>query len=395
MSLQNPARREPVVPRTFSEAAAALAGAAAQRRPVRFVGGGSKLDWGCPTAPGALRIHTGELNRVIVHPERATATISAGTPLARVQATLARGGMMLALDPPLGRRGQRSATIGGVVAAADAGPLSHRYGPPGAQLEGVTVALSDGTILSTGPRGGYTQDGHNLTRLTAGSFGTLGLILELEVRLEPLPFGTFTALASSDDPAKLLGGATALALEHTDLQALDYAWRDGRGGLLAQLAGEHAAERAAQVVSTLRSCGLDDASVRADDASLWARQRAGQRAPDPSLERSGGLALLRVAHHPDELGAIIRLADTAGATAVGRAARGVSYLTLTADQIAPVRAALPEGSSGVALDLPLAQRSEIDPWAFAGSPHAALMQAVRARFDPHGICNPGLFDWGG
>ncbi|MDE3130075.1 MAG: FAD-binding oxidoreductase, partial [Acidobacteriota bacterium] len=223
---------EGLVPQSFSEAAAALRGAAAQGRPVRIVGGGTKLGWGAPAPPGALQLHMAHLSRVVIHEDRRSATINAGTPLLRAQTLFARDGLMLAIDPQLGLAQSRAATVGGVLATADSGPLSHRHGPPRDQLQGLTVALSNGTIIRTRSRGGHLQEGLDLGCLFTGSFGTLGLILAVDVRLLPLPGQTATALATAANPELLQAAAERIAQEHPQLQALDVAWRGSRGGLL-------------------------------------------------------------------------------------------------------------------------------------------------------------------
>ena len=372
-----------VVPRSFSEAAATLAAAADQGRPVRMVGGATKLEWGASGPAGALHLHTGHLSRVIVHEDGMTATINAGTPLARAQGMLARSGMMLAVDPQLGLGPKPAATVGGVVATADAGPLSHRHGAPAEQLLGITAALGDGRLVRTGPRTDHVQEGFDLTRLLTGSFGTLGVILAVDVRLCPLPGMTATALATSSDPRRLRDAAEQIALVHDDLEAFDLAWHAGRGGLLAQLAGDAAEARAQKVATTMRDCELEGAAVRTDDAGLWARQRAGQRSAEQ--------ALLRVTHRPGTLDQILGLADGVDATVVGRAALGTVYLTLAPQGIARVRAGLPPGSSAVALDLPPTARADVDPWGLAEGPELSLMREIKARYDPAGVCNPGIF----
>ena len=374
---------EAVVPRSFSEAAAALGAAAAQERPVRVVGGGTKLGWGAAAPPRALRFHMAHLSRVVIHEDGVSATINAGTPLVRAQATFARAGTMLAADPQLGLGGAPAATVGGVVATADSGPLSHRYGPLREQILGVSVALSDGSIVRTGPRTDHVQDGLDLTRLFTGAFGTLGLILAVDVRLHPLPARTASALGTTSSPDQLRDAATMIAHAHPELEAFDLAWRGGRGGLLAQAAGEDAATQARAAAQTMRASGLEDAAVRTDDAGLWARQRAGQRSAEH--------ALLRVQHPPAQLAGIIRLADAAGATVVGRAALGVSYLTLDAPQITALRAQLPPGATAVALDVPATARGAVDPWNMAEGPELELMRDLKRKFDPAGICNPGVF----
>lgn len=372
-----------VIPRSFSEAAATLAGAAAQKRPVRVVGGGTKLGWGGATPPRALRLSTTQLDGVVVHDDGITATLNAGTPLVRAQAILGRSGLMFAADPQLGLGQRPAATVGGVVATGDAGPLSHRFGTIADQLVGITAALSDGTLIRADPRSGREQDGLDLTKLLTGSFGTLGMILAVDIRLRLLPGETATALGTSDDPGLLRDAVEVVSARHGDLEAFDVAWVGGRGGLLAQLGGDEAHTRAAGVVETLRACGMEGTTVRVEDAGLWARQRAGQR--------SAVRAVLRVTVRRRELDAVLALADEVGATLVGRAARGIAYLTLDVDRIVAARAGLPAGSAAVVLDLPGGARSAVDPWNVGDGAELEMMRGIKAGFDPAGVCNPGLF----
>lgn len=372
-----------VVPHSFSDVAAALADAARAERPVRIIGGGTKLGWGGVAAPRALNLQMAHLSRVAIHEDGGSATINGGTPLVRAQTTFARSGMMLAADPQLGLGRLPAATIGGIVATADSGPLSHRHGPLRNQIIGITVALSDGSIVRTGPRKDHVQDGLDLARLFAGSFGTLGAILAVDVRLLPLPGATATTLATARSAEQLAAAAELVADAHPRLEAFDFAWRDGRGGLLAQVAGAEAEARATAVASTMSRSGLDDATVRSDDAGLWARQRAGQR--------SAHRALLRVHHRPDQLASVLYAADAGGATVVGRALLGIAYLTVDVSQIATVRSALPDEASALALDLPGSARGAVQPWNVAEGPALELMRELKGEFDPAGVCNPGVF----
>jgi glycolate oxidase FAD binding subunit len=379
---------ETVVPHSFSDAAAALANAADQGRAVRIVGGGTKLGWGGATPPRALHLQMAHLSRVTIHDDGTSATINAGTPLVRAQATFARSGMMLAADPQLGLGRAPSATAGGVFATADSGPLSHRHGPLRNQILGITAALSDGSIVRTGPRTDRVQEGLNIARLFTGAFGTLGVILAVDVRLRPFPGRTASTLGTAASPEQLSAAAGLIARQHPELEAFDYAWRGGRGGLLAQLtadpvSGELSEARAKLVAQTMRSCGLDDPTVRTDDAGLWARQRAGQRSADR--------ALLRVNHRPQQLDSVLYAADAGEATVVGRAALGIAYLTLDVAQIAPVRAALPDDATAVALDLPAGARGAVRAWNVPEGPELELMRELKVQFDPAGICNPGVF----
>jgi glycolate oxidase FAD binding subunit len=373
-----------VTPRSPSEAAAALAGAAAERRPVRISGGGTKLGWGATVQADALRLRTEQLNRVMIHThDPTTATLGAGTPLAHAQAQLARSGMMLAIDPQLGLGLSPAATVGGVIATADSGPLSHGYGPTREQVIGVTLALINGKVLQSGPRNDAPRTGYDLAKLVTGSFGTLGVLLSVEVRLHPLPSQTATAFGSTSDPELLGGAAVTLAQALPGMQAFDVAWRGGYGGLLAQFAGSDASARAAAAVAAIRATGLGQVDSRADDRSTWVSQRAGQRSADR--------AVLRVHAKRSQLGTVLRLAAGAEADVVGRAALGVSYLTLNVSRIATVRAGLPGGCSAVVLDLPQSARGAVDSWDIQQGPELELMRQIKLSFDPIGVCNPGVF----
>lgn len=377
----------PHAPQTMEEAAAALAAATADGHRVRIVGAGTKLGWGRPGVRADVELHTTGLDRIVEHNAGdMTATVQAGVPLATAQRAFAAAGQMLAIDPPLGAAGPGAAgpTIGGVVATGDCGPLRHRYGSPRDLVVGMTVALSDGTIARTGGKVIKNVAGYDLAKLFSGSFGTLGLILSVNVRLHPLLAPSVTALGATGDPAALTAAAMRLAAAPLEFEALDVAWRHGRGGLLARCAGPQAARRARRAARLIAETGLTGVDVAEPDGELWERQRAGQR----SLER----AVVRIATAPGGLTAVISAADACEATLVGRAAQGSSFLEVDPAAVTRLRDLLGAGVPAVVLDAPAPLRAELDPWgAAAAEPALGLMRRVKARFDPAGTCNPGLF----
>jgi glycolate oxidase FAD binding subunit len=370
-------------PTTFEQAAAELAQATAQGQTVRIRGGGSKSAWGRLTSDPPIELATAALDRILEHnPGDFTAIVQAGTPLARVQDELAGEGQMLALDPPLGTNG-RKATIGGVFATGDSGPLRHRYGAPRDLVLGVTVALADGTIAKAGSKVIKNVAGYDLGKLFTGAFGTLGLILSVCVRLHPLPVHTASALGATADPDVLDAAARTLSKAPLELESLDVAWRGGRGGILARCAGAEAVRRARRVATMLGDAGLTGIDVADDDTDLWARQRAGQRSVDG--------VLVRVASRPSALAAVLRSADAAGGTLVGRATLGTSYIAVEPAATRGLLEALPARATAMLLDAPEELRGEIDPWGATTAASLELMRRVKARFDPTGVCNPGIF----
>ncbi len=378
-------------PRTFEQAAAALAKAAREGQAVRILGAATKLDWGAPTPPPDLELRSTGLDEIVEHNAGdLTAVLQAGVPFARVQEMAASAGQMLALDPPpadrvtpTGAGEDRGATIGGVFASGDSGPLRHRYGAPRDLVLGMTVALSDGTIARSGGKVIKNVAGYDIAKLFSGSFGTLGMILSVSVRLHPLPARTATTIGAGADPELLAGAARALASAPLELESLDVQWRGGRGGLLARSGGAEAVRRAQRVAQLMRSVGLQAVDVVDNDAELWARQRAAQRSHD--------LAILRVAGRRTALAAVLRATEHCGGGLVGRAALGSSYIKVDPEVVVGLRDALPSGTFTTLLDAPAALRAQLDPWGTAEGAELALMRSVKARFDPSRACNPGMF----
>ncbi|HEY3728785.1 MAG TPA: FAD-binding oxidoreductase [Solirubrobacteraceae bacterium] len=369
-------------PRTHEEAAAALAAASAEGLSVRIVGGATKLGWGHVTDPAAIELHTSGLDRILEHNAGdLTAELEAGVRLAEAQRAFAEHGQMLALDPPLG--GDPGATIGGIVATGDCGPLAHRYGGPRDLVVGARLALSDGTIAHSGGKVIKNVAGYDLAKLFVGSFGTLGLILSVNVRLHAMPAATTTALGSSGDCQALAAAALGLSSAPLELAALDVAWRGGQGGLLARCDGPQARRRGERAARLMADLGLERTEVTADDQGLWERQRAGQR--------SSSQALVRISTRPSTLASLLRAADACAGTVVGRAALGSIYVELDPDAVGRLREELPPGTVSTVLDAPPATRAELDPWGPAQRPAIELMRRVKMRFDATGTCNPGLF----
>jgi glycolate oxidase FAD binding subunit len=170
----------------------------AQRRGLKVSprGGGTKADWGEEVERVDLVLSTLGLNRVLEHAAGdMTVTVEAGCTVAALQEAVARQGQRLALDPLWPER----ATVGGVLAANDSGPLRAAYGSLRDLVLGVTVALPDGTLARSGGKVVKNVAGYDLPKLMVGAFGTLGVITQATFRLHPLPdtMRTFRFLAPS------------------------------------------------------------------------------------------------------------------------------------------------------------------------------------------------------
>jgi glycolate dehydrogenase FAD-binding subunit len=371
-------------PGTPEEAADLLKALGAEGRAVRVRGGGTK-PWGAPGDAVEIEIATDGLDRVLEHNEGDfTAVLEAGMPFARAQAMFAETGQMFALDPPLGDG--EAATLGGVLATADSGPLRHRYGGVRDLVVGITVALSDGSLAKAGGRVIKNVAGYDLGKLFAGSFGTLGLAVGVALRLHPRPTETATAWGASDDAGALARAAAALAALPLEADCLDVAWRNGAGQVLVRFGGAAAERQAAAVADRLRAAGLDDVRASADDDALWAAQRDGQRSRDG--------AVLKVSGRPADLPTVLAAARDAGAQVVGRAALGLAWVRVEGDDLASraeaVRGAVAPRACTLQ-DAPEAVRTALAPWAEPDPGALVVMRRVKERFDPARIFNPGSF----
>jgi glycolate oxidase FAD binding subunit len=339
---------------------------------VRVRGGGTKSEWGPPVGCD-VELYTASLDQVVEYDAGdLTAVLQAGVPLAVAQEQFAADDLELALDPPP----VAGATIGGVVAAADSGPLRHRFGAARDLVLGVRVALPDGTVARAGGKVIKNVAGYDLAKLFAGSFGTLGAIVEVAVRLHPKR-PTASAAAVADDPDELARLASVLTHARHDAHAIDVAWRGGRGGVLARYAGD---EAVAQAREAAREVGGD---VVEDDARAWADQRRGQR----------GELVVRVSATQSRLADAFRAADALEGSVVGRAALGLLWVRLPASAgasgVRSLREALAPAPC-VLLDAPEDVRASVDVWGFSDGPELTLMRRVKERFDPADTMAPGL-----
>jgi glycolate oxidase FAD binding subunit len=344
------------------QSASEVAAALRESGGVRVVGGGTKLGWGRPVEAPELSV--GELDAIVEHNEGdLTAILQPGVRLAEAQETFAKAGQMLALDPP-----GDGATIGGVIATGDSGPVRHRYGGPRDLVLGVQVALPDGSLARAGSKVIKNVAGYDLAKLMTGAYGTLGVVTEVSVRLHPAPQQSLTVVVRRDEPRALAEAAIELTHRPLEAERLDLRWEGDGGAVLVQLCGPSAPDRAASI----------DGDVVDDDAELWAAQRAGQRGP----------VVLRVSTTQQGLADVLAAAREHGALCVARAAHALAWLRLEAADAELVTALRARLGACVLLDAPAELRRTVDPWGpLSAEP---LMRRVKARFDPYDTLNPGL-----
>ena len=415
-------------PASVAEASAVMRVAAEQALTVVPRGSGSRLDWAAPPRGCDLVVDTLRLDQVLEHAAGdLVARVQAGAGMRQLGEVLAAAGQQLALDPapgegpagqePAGAEPAGTGTVGGTLATGTAGPRRLRYGTPRDLVIGITVVRADGTVASSGGKVVKNVAGYDLGKLFAGSYGTLGLIVEAVFRLHPLPAAVTYTTVEAAGPAEARRMVAAAAGSQLAPTAVEIS-RAGRGhpvhvGVLLEGDPAGVGERA----TYLR--GLLGAGARSspDTPGWWG-------STGPRDGRGGAGTLIRVGFWAAALPAVLAAIDGAAVAGgldplvAGAAGAGVIYVALGAGAhpaavaafVASLREALARGAadarpasapvpdsppvlaSAVVVHAPAAVRELADMWGPV--PGLPLMRAVKNQFDPGHRMAPGRFAGG-
>mgnify|MGYP005845207261 FL=1 len=317
-----------------------------------------------------------QLNRVIEYqPADLVITVEAGASLGSVQALLRERGQWLPWDPPA----SDGATIGGLLASAAWGPLRLGYGGPREWLLGMQVVLGDGRAVQSGGRVVKNVAGYDTHKLHLGAYGTLGVIATATFKVAPLPetFVSLRVTCSTVDEA----WQVAEALRRPPLQPVGLVITISDTIMLqAQLAGVAAAVERQLALATAACSTVTDLTVEhnyralphtayppASATSLILRIGVPDSALPVAMAALATVTPESVTVFPG-LGLIIACCPQTAAT----------YLSVLRQELA--------GAGGYAVVEYSPVR--IERWG-PPPPTIDLMRALRQRWDPAGILNPG------
>ncbi|MBW8483570.1 FAD-binding oxidoreductase [Actinomadura parmotrematis] len=351
-------------PASVEEAAAVMRAAAEHGLAVLPQGAGTRAHWGPPARRRDLVLDTRRLDRLVEHAAGdLVVKAEAGLPMGRLAAALAERGQRLALDA------DPASTVGGTVATGAAGPLRLLYGTPRDLVIGLTLVRADGEIARSGGKVVKNVAGYDLGRLFAGSYGTLGLIVEATFRLHPRPAVSAYVTASYTDPDAAHAAVQAVLHSPVHPSAVEVA--AGGGGIAVGVLAEGATDRSGAVAALLGPGASADASPPA----WWGR-------------RPGGGILIEVTGRPTDLPRLLRAAPALAWSASGH---GWTALPEDADP-APLLAALRAIGGAVVRTGPARVMQGPDVWG--PLPALPLMRRVKDQFDPGHRLSPGRFAGG-
>jgi glycolate oxidase FAD binding subunit len=377
-----------------SEAALAEAVRAADG-PLRIRGGGTR-PVGRPVQGTPLELS--DLSGIELYaPGALTVVVRAGTPLAELEAALAEENQRLAFEPMdhralLGTSG--TPTIGGVVAANASGPRRVQGGACRDFLLGVRFVDGGGNIVKNGGRVMKNVTGYDLVKLMAGSWGTLGVLTEVSLKVLARPQAECTLVArglEADAAVRRLSAALGSPFDVSGAAHLD-AEPGGAARTLVRIEGLGASVDYRR--DRLRAGVLDgfEPVEGEDSAALWREVR------DVTPFAGAPGAVWRVSVKPSD-GPVLSRALTAGSTrhrALYDWGGGLVWLLVEEGGDAGAAAIRAEvarlGGHATLLRAPGALRAEVPAFPPQPPALAALERGLRQRFDPRGILNPGLMD---
>jgi glycolate oxidase FAD binding subunit len=348
-------------------------------------------------------------------PDDLTVSVEPGIRLGSFQEFLSRRGLWIPLDPP----GGAGSTLGGIVATNASGPLRLRYGAPRDMVLGMKIATVEGKVIKTGGRVVKNVAGYDLAKLMIGSYGTLGVIVEINFKLYPLPSRRVTrafratnlsiardfrrkVLDSPLSPSRMIlldpggsaivraGAPLARPAEHYEI------WIEFAGS-------EAVTHRSLTMIEGIAaSAGLAGYPLEEGAADGgWSRladfAAPGRRGPEDVLLK----ASLPLSRAEEFIGCSLR---EAGAAKVGHAACvqlgvGIVHLCLTPEERASEllaitgrirQAAVQRGGSLTVLHCPAGMKKNMDVWGTEPDDFP-LMQRLKETWDPNGTLSPGRF----
>ena len=368
-------------------------------------------------------VSTRRLNRIIEHePADLVAVAEAGVTLTVFNSTLAQKRQWLPVDPP---DDNESATIGGVVATGMGGAQQFGYGPPRRHVIGMKVVLADGSLIKVGGRVVKNVAGYDLCKLFTGSCGALGVIVEINFKLRPLPFETISVFIHGEREALLRDARAvidaplfpvAVELLSPGL-ALEARISEGRDHvLLLRFAGSlnavtHQVESACELA---RKQDGNRPAILANDVTLW------QSIAGFSAQFRDDL-VWRVGLRPSDVASFLARLDEAGRgdrssalmwqaglgdgriRVIYRLQRGANKSDATAqDALSHMESFGAQARAlGGALTLEQTPGEPVEPIKIGNRMPAAetfgaaagIMQRIKQQLDPQGILSPGRFEF--
>ena len=373
-------------------------------------GSGTKLGVGNPPEQVDLVLSTSRLDQVLEYePADLTVTVEAGIRLATLQEGLAKHGQYLSLDPPYADR----CTIGGMTATNASGPSRLRYGSTRDLVLGMRVVQSSGTVVKSGGKVVKNVAGYDLSKLYLGSFGTLGVIAEVSLKLQPLPELERTVLLTFTETGEAINVASEIAGSQLLPTFLNLFVNGAplteapEPCLLIGLDGHP--ETVEWQIDAIKTMAQQNANIGVEVYEGQQQELRASMCAFPEDESASPIVIcranLRMTDVEGFVNTVLDVNESAAwrVRAMGLMGNGIVYVVFSdfpdgdvpvqhvADTVASLRDTTANvGGNLIVESAPTTLKGQIDVWGSVGRSFE-LMKAIKTRLDPIGLLNVGRF----
>ncbi len=403
-----------VLPTSVEQLAAALALANEQGWAVAVRGSGSLADYGSVPRRLDVVLSMERMPAAIDHaPGDMTVTVSAATTLGALQETLAKAGQWLPVDPPLASK----RTLGGVLATGLTGPLGQTYGGWRDMVMGMKVMGPDGVVAKSGGKVVKNVTGFDVHKTHTGALGTLGVILEASLKVQPLPKKDMTMAALFPDMRQAITASLEALAQPWGPQVLEVGLiglnrRGEDGGILPPLCNVYSRFMGSEQGLERRLGSYEQAAERmGGQARMAGRHMASQTwqwLADFGWDADAGVGLLvRLGCLPSRVGELtggveeMARREEHQASLLAGPGRGVvkaffpglkwGDASVTGKTVEALRG-LAAGVQGYAVveRCQLPAKAQLDVWGDPGQ-GLVLMRRLKEQMDPKGTLNSGRY----
>jgi glycolate oxidase FAD binding subunit len=397
-------------PRDAKEVEEAVRWALGNDKPLELVGQGTKRTVGRPSQTDLTLDLSGLTGVTLYEPAELVLSARAGTPIAEIEALLEKNNQELAFEPMdygrlFGGDADRS-TLGGVIAANLSGPRRIKVGAARDHFLGFTAVTGRAETIKSGGRVVKNVTGYDLCKVLAGSWGTLGAMTDITVKVLPRAETEATVLIAGLDDARACAAMAAAMGSSCDVSGAAHlpdhvaSWFDGlpnpEASTVFRLEGftPSVTRRKETLTGLMKNFGavaiLDEKASR----TLW---RGIRHAKPFTEEATRARPLWRISVAPSR-GHEIAAAITPAAQMFYDWAGGLVWVAMPfvdePDAAAIRGATAAVGGHATLIRAPAAVRAVVDVFAPEEAASRALSKRVKESFDPKGVLNPGRM-WAG
>jgi glycolate oxidase FAD binding subunit len=370
---------------------------------ILILGKGSKLNWGNLREKCDLVISTEKLNAIVDHSVGDfTITVGGGITLASLQNYLKEFNQYLPVDPVF----PEFATIGGIIATADGGSLRHKYNGIRDLILGISFVRNDGEIAKAGGKVVKNVAGYDLMKLLTGSYGSLGIITEVTLRLYPLLKNTQTVFISGDSNKidqviKLLRNSLLTPVK-ADLLSASLVKDLALGnevGLLVQFQGilESIQSQGFQLENMAKNLGLK-VDFYGENQGDDIYQKINHLLTSPNFDNFNNFVTCKIGILPNFGITILeqlQVLSLEKERAIIHLGSGIGRIYLQQEKLLSALKILRSHCQEyqgylILLDAPLRVKKEFETFGYNGNA-MVIMHKIKQQFDPKNMFNSGIF----